>query len=1158
MHHPLTRPASRPLLRSAALLCCLLAAVSATAQGNDAPPDPEIERRSFKVADGFEVSLFAAEPAAAKPIQINFDPQGRLWVATSTIYPQVKPGEAPDDKVLVLEDTDGDGKAEKSTVFAGGLLIPTGVLPGDGGAYVANSTELVHFADTDGDLKADSRRVVLSGFGTEDTHHIIHTFRWGPDGRFFFNQSIYIHSHVETPWGPRRLNGSGTWRFDPRDLRLEVYSRGMVNPWGLAWDRWGQSFGTDGAGFGGIHYQFPGSAYETAVDVKRTLRGLNANHPKYCGLEYADGRHLPEDWRGSFITCDFRANRVVRFKVDDEDGAYVAKLMPDVITSTDRAFRPIDVKMGPDGAIYVADWYNPIINHGEVDFRDPRRDKTHGRIWRITAKGRPLVERPKLVGAPVKELLDHLKAPEQWTRQAAKDVLRERGAKEVVPALAEWVKGLRSNGDAEHHRLEALWTHQTLNVPEPGLLKALLDSTDHRIREAATRVVPDWAARMPDALDLLAARVADEHPRVRLEAVCALARIPDLRAIEVAVRVREKPTNNLIDYALEMAANELEPVWMPAFKEGKLTFGGNQDHLNYALRAVESVAALEQIRTQLSFNTAPRETRESMLDALANLGGPGEASLLMQLALRRNDQYDGPARARLLARVERMTRERNVRPGGNTKELGTLITGANEPREVKLAALRLAGLWKREDLRALMEAAAVGPHGDVAAAEAGIRALAELGGEQSAAFLRRFAQSDTPPRLRSMVIEGLASLDLKAAAAEAADLLSKATGDPNPPNADPGAVLGTFLQREGGAEALAAALEGKKLPPDVAKLGLRYVNKTGRDDPALTTRLREAAGLAAERPPPTAQELAALVTEVQQKGDPARGEAVFRRAEASCFQCHAIGGAGGSLGPDLRAIGASAPVDYLIESILTPDKAIKEGYHSVVVATKDGQVYNGIKVGEDERQVVLRDATRDRIPLAKADIRRQREGRSLMPAGLADVLTHGEFIDLVRFLSELGKPGGQYAATNAPGVIRRWRVLDPDSANAAHVNDRLLEPGSIDSGLTWLPAYANAAGVLPADAWVRAKHNPVAFARGEIEVTAPGRVALHLNDPTGLSVWVNGRPVEAKPQLELDLPRGVHTAVFKIDLNARGRTPLRAEVRDQPGSTGHAQPVGGA
>ncbi|MGB7159924.1 MAG: PVC-type heme-binding CxxCH protein, partial [Tepidisphaeraceae bacterium] len=428
------------LLAIAIALCSLPRGFVRAADG----PDPELERRSFKVADGFEVNLWAADPMIAKPIQMNWDAQGRLWIASSSQYPMIKPGEAPADKVIILEDTDNNGSADKSTVFADGLLIPTGVAPGDGGefggAYVANSSELLHLKDTDGDGKADQRRVVLSGFGTEDTHHLIHTFRWGLDGRLYLNQSIYIHSHVETPHGVKRLMGGGVWRFRPESVEFDVFARGMVNGWGHAFDDWGQSFGTDGAGGDGIYYVFPGSVFQAAVGFERVLNGMNPGSPKYCGLEIVSGRHLPDDWQGSAITNDFRANRVVRYQLIDENGStaltaggstalaagstYVSKQMPDVITSTDVAFRPIDVKMGPDGAIYIADWYNPIINHGEVDFRDPRRDKTRGRIWRITAKGRPLVERPKLVGAPVASVLEQLKSPEGWTRHQAKLVIR--------------------------------------------------------------------------------------------------------------------------------------------------------------------------------------------------------------------------------------------------------------------------------------------------------------------------------------------------------------------------------------------------------------------------------------------------------------------------------------------------------------------------------------------------------------------------------------------------------------------------------------------------------------------------------------------------------------------------------------------------------------
>src|SRR6185437_15912975 len=398
-------------------------------------PDPKIERKALQMADGFEVNLFAADPLLAKPIQMNFDAAGRLWVACSEAYPQIKPGQKANDKIIILEDTNGDGKADKTTVFADGLLIPTGLEPGDGGVYVGASTELLHLSRPDGDKGPLRRRVILSGFGTEDTHHIVHTLRWGHDGMLYFNQSIYIHSHIETPYGPRRLGGGGVWQFRPESRRLEVFARGWWNAWGHHFDRWGQSFVTDGAGGEGVNPVVVGASYTATPHATRVLQGLNPGHPKYCGCEIVSGQHMPEAWRGNLITNDFRGHRVCRLTLAPEGSGYTATLQADLIKSNHPAFRPVDMKMGPDGAIYIADWYNPIIQHGEVDFRDPRRDVSHGRIWRITAKGRPLVPRPQLVKASTAELLEALKASENWTRHHARRVLKERGAAAVLPAL---------------------------------------------------------------------------------------------------------------------------------------------------------------------------------------------------------------------------------------------------------------------------------------------------------------------------------------------------------------------------------------------------------------------------------------------------------------------------------------------------------------------------------------------------------------------------------------------------------------------------------------------------------------------------------------------------------------------------------------------------
>ena len=208
---------------SLSLPICLLSAAALSPLAASQPlglkdipdPSPEVQTAGFVVPEGFEISLFASEPMLQKPVQMNWDSEGRLWVVCSSTYPHIKPGESTADRLVVLEDTNKDGKADKSTVFADDLFIPTAVIPGDGGAYVANSTELIFLKDTNGDLKADERTILLSGFGTEDTHHLLHTLRRGPEGLLHFQQSIYIHSHIETPYGIRRLMGGGIWEYRP-------------------------------------------------------------------------------------------------------------------------------------------------------------------------------------------------------------------------------------------------------------------------------------------------------------------------------------------------------------------------------------------------------------------------------------------------------------------------------------------------------------------------------------------------------------------------------------------------------------------------------------------------------------------------------------------------------------------------------------------------------------------------------------------------------------------------------------------------------------------------------------------------------------------------------------------------------------------------------
>jgi putative heme-binding domain-containing protein len=1130
------------------LLCASVVNSSAFAQ-RDAKvpdPDPEIERKALQLADGFEVNLFAADPLLAKPIQMNFDAAGRLWVACSEAYPQIKPGQKANDKIIILEDRDGDGKADKTTVFADGLLIPTGLEPGDGGVYVGASTDLLHLSRPNGDKGPLRRRVILSGFGTEDTHHMVHTLRWGQDGMLYFNQSIYIHSHIETPHGPRRLGGGGVWQFRPETRRLEVFARGWWNAWGHHFDRWGQSFVTDGAGTEGVNPVIVGASYTATPGAPRVLQGLNPGHPKYCGCEIVSGRHLPEAWRGNLIANDFRGHRVCRFTLAPEGSFYTATLQPDLIRSNHPAFRPVDVKMGPDGAIYIADWYNPIIQHGEVDFRDPRRDVSHGRIWRITARNRPLVPRPQLVGASTATLLDALAAPEDWTRHHARLVLKERG-RSVLPELAAWTAKQKQ----EPLLLEALWTYQALDVVEPKLLATLLAARDHRIRAAAVRVASAWHDRLPHPLELLAPRVADEHPQVRLEAVRALGQVPSTQAADLALKALDKPADKYLEYALWLTLRELEPLWVADLQQGKLPGGGNARHLMFALQTADSRAVLKPL-VELVRSGKAGDGETGVLAFLATLGGPPELSLLLDRVLVASAR-PLPECLRLLEALEQATRQRNVRPAGDLARIVPLLKEDRE--EVRAVAARLAGLWGLEAARPQLLEYARADRSSDPLRRAAFDGLTALGGKATREALEQLAGTEGPAARRRMALVALVSVDTKSAAARAVGVLRALPG-----GEDALTIFEAFLQRKGGTALLATALRDQKLPSDVAKIGVRTVRTAGRSDAGLIEALTKAGGLTAGVRTLSPKELEAMIADVARLGDAAHGEIVFRRKDQVCLKCHAIAGAGGQVGPDLSSIGGSAQVDYLIDSLLQPNKAVKENYHSLLVSTKKGQQYAGIKVRETKTELVLRGAEDQEIAIPVKDIDERSPGGSLMPEGLTDPLTRGELVDLVRFLSELGKVGPY--AVGPQRVARRWQALEPnrEAWGFLSLGGGLSTPAKEVSGLQWTPLYSSVAGSLPlGDAplfRLGVAKRGVSLVRCQLDVTASGPVVVRLNSAKGLQLWVDQDPVAVKEALELNLPVGVHTLTFVVDRDAR-QDGLRCELEDRPGSPARARVVGG-
>lgn len=1074
---------------------------------------PEEQVSRFKLAPGLEIAPFAAEPLVANPIHMNFDGRGRLWVATSPIYPQIRPGAVPQDEIIILEDTDGDQRADKKTVFASNLLIPTAVLPDErGGAYVANSTELLHLADLDGDGRADERTVLLSGFGTEDTHHILHTFRWSPDALLSFNQSIYIHSQIETPYGVQEMLGSGIWRFRPETARANTVAFGMVNPWGYIFDHWGQGFATDGAGGEGINYIFPGAAYVSAVGFSRVLTGMNPGQPKFCGLEILTGAHFGPEYQQTLVTADFRGNRVCRFQLSEEGSGYVSRQQEDFLSCSDRAFRPVDLKLGPDGALYLADWHNPIINHGEVDFRDPRRDHTHGRIWRVIQSGRPTPPRPTFAGKSIAELVRLLAHEEIWVRQMARVHLRQQPHEGVAAEVGKWLASVTGDDPLfERNRLEALWTFQAIGaIPEP-LLRETLTSDDHHVRAAAVRVLSQAMHEsfgLPtgfDPLPSLKNAIMDVHPQVRLEAVNALREIPTADSMIMALRALDQPMDSWLDYALWLTARRLEPAWEPDVSAGAARFFENLKGLLFILKASDKPSTLTPLMTLLTADRIPEQELPEVLSQIARFAGKEESRILYDRAYARPQEQGA-----LLATLIVMAEKRQVIPGGDLTGLKTLFP---HPQ-----ALHLSGLWKLTEFQPRLEEVARDNRSPLPERSGAVYGLAAL---KAGKFLIGLASDpELPFAIRRQAVTGLAGHDPARALPLAVSLLAGAHSEEE---AEVNEFLEALLASGDGPNRLAAALGDQPFPEFVTTLALRKAGSLGPRGSRLIEALHRISGHPAQPRPLSAEEVAELLAQVKTHGNPVRGENLFRRKDLACINCHSIGGAGGQAGPDLLSLGASSPVDYILDSLLNPSAKIKEGYHTSTFALENGKILSGILVRDGDSEVVLRNAENQLIIIPKNEIDEQAMSpTSLMPADLTAKLNHNQLLDLLVFLSSLGKEGDYQVPQNR--FVRRWLTEDQQELFSR-----------VDGSL-------------------KAEDRPKTTLEFEVEVSAPGRIALKVDNSDGLSLAWKGRRIPISNGVAVvDLPAGRQ----RLQLTAKPGhvSPVRVELVDAPGTTGRAEPA---
>ncbi|MBI4622110.1 MAG: hypothetical protein HY736_02675 [Verrucomicrobia bacterium] len=514
---------------------------------------PKDELAAFTIDPRFEVNLFASEeqfPELANPIQMRWDHRGRLWVSCSPSYPDVY-GEGPRDRIIILEDNDGDGQADTCSVFADKLRIPLAFEFGDGGVYVTGAPHLVFLKDTDGDGKADLRRQVLTGFGMEDSHHGLHDFVWTPDGDLLFRDSIFLHTQVETPYGPVRAYNSAWFQFRPETHKLVSFGSYRINsnPWGVTFDGWGHQVASDPIFANAFHAT--NAPYPEQHPAGAGIPGYSGT----AGQEFVDFDFWPKELQGGFIKARYKPSvRIEMHRWVEKDDHFEEDYLGDIIFSKDLSFVPTDVKVGPRGDMYICDFYNPIVGQTTFSLRDERRDAKSGRIWRIVPTGAKLAAAPQIAGAPVPALLELLKSPHYRQRYWARRELYERPAGEVKAALDTWVAHLDpKDSDFRHHQIEAIWTYRTVGAVNAALLRDVLSCDSHLARSAATKQLRYWSDELGDGTEQLRQRANDENSLVRMEAVIAASYLGTREALEAVVGVLDRPAGRHLKYAIRTA-----------------------------------------------------------------------------------------------------------------------------------------------------------------------------------------------------------------------------------------------------------------------------------------------------------------------------------------------------------------------------------------------------------------------------------------------------------------------------------------------------------------------------------------------------------------------------------------------------------------------------
>jgi putative heme-binding domain-containing protein len=997
-------------MRRAAFLAvclCLLVGVETSAGqpplvATTDPRLPEEQLKAFHLPSGFIAQLVAAEPKINKPINIAFDAAGRLWVTESVEYPfPAPPGRKPKDRVKILEDFGPDGLARKVTTFADGLNIPIGVLPTSRGAIVYSIPNVYHLTDTHGAGKANRRDILLSSYGFNDTHGMTGEFTPGFDGWIYACHGFSNTSNVKGK-GPQSITmqSGNTYRFKSDGSHLEYFTHGQVNPFGLAFDPSGNLYSCD------CHtrpiYQLLRGAYYPSFGAPHDGLGFGPEMMRHdhgstaiAGIAYYAATQFPKEFRDNLFVGNVVTNRINRDRLQWHGSTPNAIEMPDLVKSDDPWFRPVDIKLGPDGALYVADFYNRIIGHYEVPLNHPGRDRFRGRIWRIVyrgEKGCSVPPVPNLGRFATTELVKSLADPNLTIRLQAANLLVDRGEgghDDVLRALAS------ANPLQRAHALWALYRQRALS---PEALEKATKDPETLVRVHAMRVLadrPNWT----DAMDGLALTgLRDEDPLVRRAAAGAVGAHPQAAHVAPLLQLLhsvDRADTHLLHTVRMGLRDQLVPasVWAQltesAFSEKDARAIADicpglrsPQSANFLIRHLQRWQEGSENLTRYAHHVARYGTSEATKDLLhlarSKLAGDlGTEAALFKAAYQgtqeRGDALGTAQRRWVEDLVGRLLASSDAAlTAAGTEWAGTLKIGAAEDALLRLATDRKLAAARRKNVLA---------------------ALLSIQPEKHVVFASRILVNPVEPEeLREQAANSLAGTNLPAAQAELIKALQE-----TPAPLQKVIALGMSGSKQGAEKLLDAVALGKA---SARLLQDRPVEL--RLEQARVPNLRERLTRLTRGLPPSDARLQELLNRrrsgfLQAKTDATVGFKVF---EKNCASCHQIKNQGAKIGPQLDGVG-NRGLDRLLEDILDPNRNVDQAFRATTLTLKDGKIVTGLFLRKDGAVLVMADAQGKevRVPGDTVDERLVSQ-LSPMPANFADQIAEADFHHLMAFLLE--------------------------------------------------------------------------------------------------------------------------------------------------------------